>query len=264
MIVHPFDTVAADYDRGFSESWLGRALREMVRARLAESFKVGDRILELNCGTGEDALWLAQRGIEVVATDVSSQMLAIAERKVSERGLTGKVQTRRLDLAHPELDSFEAKFDGAFSNFGGLNCVADLRPVAEMLREVVKPGGKLIFVIMSRWCAWEIVWHLMHWQPRTAFRRLKRQGIEAKIGHSRIQVWYPSLRSVKQTFEPGFKPVGATGLGVFLPPSYLAPVIAKRPRLCRLLYYLEDAAASLFPFTHLADHMIIELERKEV
>lgn len=263
MIVHPFDTVAADYDREFSESWLGRALRGIVRSRLAESFKAGDRILELNCGTGEDAVWLAQQGIEVVATDVSNQMLAITERKVSRHGLSGKVQTKQLDLVRPELDSFATKFDGAFSNFGGLNCVADLRPVAEMLREAVKPCGKLIFVIMSRWCAWEIVWHLIHWQPRTAFRRLKRQGIEASIGHSRIHVWYPSLRSVRQTFKPDFELVGTTGLGLFLPPSYLAPVIAKRPHLCRLLSRLENAAASLFPFTHLADHVIIELERKQ-
>src|SRR5574341_1364692 len=62
---HPFDAAALTYDEIFTQRRLGSWLREMVRERLP--FQPGDHILELGCGTGEDALWLAQRGISVTA-----------------------------------------------------------------------------------------------------------------------------------------------------------------------------------------------------
>ena len=262
-----FDQVAADYDRAFTETQLARQLREIVWSRLAASFKPGDRVLELNCGTGEDATWLAQRGVYVVATDVSPEMLAVTARKAASRGVANRIETHTLDLASPLSqvlgEGAGVWVDGALSNFGGLNCVRDLHPLAEMLRDVVKPGGALILVPLSRWCASEMAWHLLHLQPRVAFRRLRREGVDARIGGDTVHVWYPSIGSIRRTFEPAFKLRRVTGLGVFLPPSYLEPVVAKRPRLFRLLARLEQATASHFPFTVIADHVILEFERVE-
>ena len=47
-------------------------LRGRVWQTLERTFTPGQHILELACGTGEDALWLAQRGIQVTATDGSA------------------------------------------------------------------------------------------------------------------------------------------------------------------------------------------------
>src|SRR3990172_1699331 len=99
----PFGRIAADYDRAFTETQLARRLREIVWSCLAARFKTGDRVLELNCGTGEDATWLAGRGIYVVATDVSPEMLAVTARKALSRGVANRIEARLLDLARPQL-----------------------------------------------------------------------------------------------------------------------------------------------------------------
>ncbi|HEX5164835.1 MAG TPA: methyltransferase domain-containing protein, partial [Thermomicrobiales bacterium] len=83
----PFDSVAAGYDDAFTSHQLGHWLREMVWQRMAASFAPGQHVLELGCGTGEDALWLAQRGVHVTATDASPAMLAETRRKVERAGL---------------------------------------------------------------------------------------------------------------------------------------------------------------------------------
>lgn len=274
-----FDSIAAEYDREFTHTPLARVLRVMVWSRLSANFKAGDHILELNCGTGEDAAWLAQHGMTVVATDVSTAMLEVAQQKAQRVGVSQWIEIRWLDLtgAQMGLEAFtgsawlaipakasssdRVRFDGVLSNFGGLNCVRDLRPLASMLSEVVKPGGRLILVPMNRWCLWESIWHGLHLQPCMALRRLRRDGVDANVGATQTHVWYPSLRSLRQVFGPTFKLRRVIGLGVFLPPSYLEPVVAKRPRLFNLLTRLERGTAARFPFNRLADHVILEFER---
>ena len=275
-----FDSIAAEYDREFTHTLLARVLRERVWSRLSANFKAGDHILELNCGTGEDAAWLAQHGMTVVATDVSTAMLEVAQQKAQRVGVSHWIEIRWLDLtgAQMGLEAFtgsawvakptkasspdRGSFDGVLSNFGGLNCVRNLRPLTTMLSEIVNPGGRLILVPMNRWCVWEIVWHLIHLRPRTAFRRLRQNGIDANIGSGKVHVWYPSIRSLRQVFGPTFKLRRVIGLGVFLPPSYLESVVAKRPRLFNLLTRLERATAARFPFNRLADHVILEFEHR--
>jgi len=73
--MHGFDTLADDYDTAFTGSVLGRALRELVWVRMDRLFKPGERILELGCGAGEDAVHLARRGVHVTALDASARMI---------------------------------------------------------------------------------------------------------------------------------------------------------------------------------------------
>jgi len=175
-----------------------------------------------------------------------------------------------LDAASPDLTPSPSPFlaerergrvDAAFSNFGALNCVRDLQPIADALAEWVQPGGQLVLVLINRWCAWELLWHLLHFQPRVAFRRLRREGVDARLGEGVVHTWYPSIASVQRTFAPAFDLRRAIGLGVFLPPSYLEPVVAQRPRLFQLLARLEHALSKIFPFSRIADHILLEFER---
>jgi ubiquinone/menaquinone biosynthesis C-methylase UbiE len=65
----PFDVLADTYDEVFTRSLLGKAQRAQVWRVLVQAYSTGQRVLEINCGTGEDALFLARRGIAAVACD---------------------------------------------------------------------------------------------------------------------------------------------------------------------------------------------------
>lgn len=256
-----FDSIAAEYDSSFTTTKLGRQLREIVWQQFDGKTLSDKYVLELNCGTGEDAIWLARHGCKVVATDVSSNMLALASRKVEANGLTNKIEFHVLDLAKPELEINNEKFDYVLSNFGGLNCVQDLNPIASYLAEHVKSGGKIILVLMGKWCLWEIIWHGLQGNSAVAFRRFQKTGVTVKFGDNDLHVWYPSVQDVKRSFENSFKLKQITGLGVFLPPTYLEKFIGKHQSLWTFLTLFEQKLAKLFPFKYFADHLIFEFER---
>ncbi|NNJ54292.1 MAG: class I SAM-dependent methyltransferase, partial [Ignavibacteriaceae bacterium] len=68
-----FDSVAENYDATFTQTKIGKAQREIVWGYLESVLIDKDnlKILELNCGTGEDAVWFSKKGHTVLATDVS-------------------------------------------------------------------------------------------------------------------------------------------------------------------------------------------------
>ena len=76
-----FDTIADQYDDIFTHSLIGRAQRNVVWEVLKKTFRRGDRVLELNCGTGEDATFLSKIGVSVHACDASERMIAVAKKR---------------------------------------------------------------------------------------------------------------------------------------------------------------------------------------
>src|SRR5208282_6229160 len=76
-----FDRAAGSYDELFTRSTIGQAQRKQVWERLLRVFAPGERILELNCGTGEDARFLARQGRSIVACDASMEMIEVARRR---------------------------------------------------------------------------------------------------------------------------------------------------------------------------------------
>jgi SAM-dependent methyltransferase len=265
VLAQPFDAAAPSYDTDFTERRLGRWLREAVWGYLGAAFQPGEHVLELGCGTGEDAVWLARRGVRVEATDGSPAMLAAAQRKVAETKVGDRVSFSHLDLNAIGSEfriPHSAFYDGAFSNFGALNCVPDRRPIAEALAGAVRSGGRVVLVVMGPLCPWEWAWHLGHGQAGTAFRRFRR-GVEAHVGDGRtVRVWYPSPRRLCAEFAPEFKHIETVGIGAFLPPSYFAHLVDRWPRMFGGLAKLDSSLGRFFPWTWLNDHYLMVLERK--
>ncbi|GBC83694.1 tRNA 5-carboxymethoxyuridine methyltransferase [bacterium HR11] len=94
----PFDALAVAYDAWFTDRPLGRRLRAVVWECLERVFQPGDRVIDLGCGTGEDAVWLARRGIVVTAVDASAAMLAVARRKAEAAGVADRIEFVQMDL----------------------------------------------------------------------------------------------------------------------------------------------------------------------
>jgi ubiquinone/menaquinone biosynthesis C-methylase UbiE len=255
-----FDRVAHSYDDVFTRSVIGRAQRNQVWQRLLAAFQPGERILELNCGTGEDARFLAQRGRSVVACDASSVMIEVAEgRGKLEAGSAG-IEYRQ--LANEDLTVLlgQDHFDGAFSNFSGLNCVADLQPVARNLAQLVKPGGRVLLCVWSRVCVAELAWFLLHRQVGKAFRRLSGKAA-ARVGGVTIEVSYPTVRTVQRVFIPWFRLESRSAVGLFVPPSYVESWACKHDKLFARLERLDRVFSSLPIFRVTGDHVLLEFVR---
>lgn len=261
-----FDSAASSYDRDFTHTALGRLLRRRVWERLDRSFGPGDRVLELGCGTGEDAIHLASRGVAVLATDSSERMLAVAQAKVTTAGAEDLVRLDQLDVTSVDLQGrlralASEPFDGAFSDFGALNTVSHRYALAEGLGSVMQIGGRLVVVVMGPFCPWEMAWHAAHGEPRAAVRRWRRGGV-ARVGDRiRTRVWYPSPARLRREFAPSFRLVDTAALGVALPPSGLAGVVEHRPRLRAALATAEQVVAGRGWAPWAADHHMTTLER---
>jgi SAM-dependent methyltransferase len=246
-----FDALAPTYDHDFSASPIAQTLRARVHSRLNQHFPPGAHVLELGCGTGEDALHLAQRGVRVIATDASLAMLAATRAKTAHTPL---VQVESLDLT--SLPDDYAKFNGIFANFGVLNCLTKWQPLAAWLANRLPPRGVAAFAVMSPLCVWEAGWHSAHGDFRTAFRRQQRGTT-----FGTLPIHYPSVRHLTADFAPHFRRVHVEPLGLFLPPSDVYGVVERRPRLLRALTALDQRTAQVSQLALFADHYWIEFER---
>lgn len=264
----PFDSLAAAYDDDFTHTQIGRWLRGRVHARLNTLFRAGDHVLELGCGTGEDALHLAGQGIHVMATDASTAMLEITRTKTHENTF---VQVEYLDLTHlpaaaprpSEMDGDWSGYTGIFSDFGAVNVVSDWRALAFWLSTQLAPGGSVAFAVMGRYCLWEMIWHTLHLNFRTAFRRLRgRATFQPNPATPPITIYYPTLNRLQRDFSLWFDVTHIESVGLTLPPSDVYGVIEKRPRLLRLLMNLEKSYSRSRFLTRFADHYWIEFRKK--
>src|SRR4029077_1199115 len=122
-------------------------------------------------------------------------------------------------------DGYPAPFDGALSDFAGLNCIVDLGAVARDLAGLLKPGARMVVCLFGTRCIWEILWYLIHGQPRKAFRRMRSAGDVARLACGMtVRVRYPSVRALTRLFRPEFRLKAWKGVGVAVPPSYVEPL----------------------------------------
>ena len=263
--VRAFDQTARRFDERFGAWRSVAAQRAAVRRYLVSIFPVGSRLLELGAGTGEDAVYLLERGYHVTATDGSPRMVELACHKVRAAGF-GPTRATVEQLVLEEIGGYAAggehgPYDGAYSNFAALNCLADLRPLGSPLARLVRPGGSLVLVLFGPCSVGETVVELLRGRPSAAFRRLRRRDAPARLGGERFDVWYPSPRAVARALAPYFRRRAMRGIGILVPPSAAEPWISKFPRFVSALGAADRLLSA--PFALLADHVLIHLERTE-
>jgi hypothetical protein len=152
-------------------------------------------------------------------------------------------------------------FDGAFSNFSGLNCVDDLSAVARHLVRLVRPGGFLVLCLSTRFCLWESIWYLTRGDLARAVRRWKGRAV-GSLGETSIRVQYPTLRDIRRKFHPGARLVSCRGVGVTVPPSYVEHLARRFPRVLNAMQAV-DRVISSWPLCRVTgDHMLLVFERE--
>ncbi len=261
-----FDTVAVEYDGIEARNAIMSWMRLRVQAAALSVFSPGSRLLEAGCGTGTDALFFAQQGYHVVAADPSAEMLAAACVKISAAGYAHTVDFVRSFAEHllSSLPASSHPFDGLFSNFGALNCLADLRPFAHAAARLLRPGAKMLINIMPPVCPWEIFYYLSKRKPTQAFRRwcgrTKNGGIPVAVHGRLVQTYYHSAQEIRRACAGHFSCAAQFALGLFMPPPYLQRV-AEHRRLLKIMQRMEERLAS-WPFLRgMGDHFVMILQR---
>lgn len=258
-----FDRAAASYQGDYAANPIMAWLEEDTFGQLCRLFPAGSRLLEIGCGPGAMAVRLAEAERAVVACDISPAMIAQAER----RAAISPAQTRLTWLVAPagEIGArVQGSFDGAYSNFGPLNCEPELDRFAASLARLLRPGAALLCSVMNRTCAWEIAWGLGRLRPREAFRRFGRGWQIARMSAgpgepaTEFPVRFYSPREFAALLEPYFRTERIEGYPVILPPPYLAH---RFPRALRRLEGVERRMRRLPGLRGLGDHFLIVASR---
>lgn len=241
-----FDLLAAQYDHAWTNSGSGRLQRNAVWRHMLPLFHAGDRVLDLGCGTGEDARELASRGVHVLGLDASSEMVRIARH----RGVDARL------LTIEAIDTLSRKFDGVISNFGALNCVHPLAPLRPPLARLIRPGGYLAVCVMGRFCALESLHFLRRFCFRKAARRWSGETFAKTLG---LRAYYPFAGQLRRCLAPEFQLVSRTGIGLVVPPSYVDGIaedsLEQRDRIDQRIAHLPVLRA-------MADHQLFTFIRR--
>jgi ubiquinone/menaquinone biosynthesis C-methylase UbiE len=253
-----FTKQSAIFDSLEEENEILHWMREQVHAHCLLYFKPGNSILELNCGTGIDALFFARHGMHVHATDISEGMLNELRKKVDKNNFEDRISVQH--CSYLELHILPAeKYDHVFSDFGGLNCVPDIEKVVAQFKSILKPGGTVTLVVMPPVCPWEML-TVLKGNAKTAFRRFRKNGAESNVEGVGFTTYYFSPSRLIKSFGKDFKKIDLQGLSCLVPPPYMERFPKKYPGLFKSLKKAEKKMSRMFPFNSWADHIILTMQ----
>lgn len=260
----PFDHIASSYDSLFTRSAIGQMQRKRVWKYIENVLPElkGFEMLELNCGTGEDAMLFGEGGFNIVATDISEEMLKVTEKKAEQCSMQNKISSHYLDLESLNETLFDKKFDLIFSNFGGINCVnpESLKTLFKKLPSLLNPGGRFIGVVMPRFCAWETIFFLLRFQFKKAFRRFSSKESLSDLHGPNMKTWYYHPSQITGWTKEHFRVVSLRPIGVALPPAYLERFFTVKKRWLLRLNNIEKRLSRSSLFSGMADNYVIDLQ----
>ncbi|WP_298419111.1 class I SAM-dependent methyltransferase [uncultured Kordia sp.] len=255
-----FDIAASQYDSIFTYSNIGKAQRKLVFKYINPIIKQEKKrsILELNCGTGADAIEFAKLNHDVIATDISSGMIEKAKAKAHPENVTFKVQ----DINTITKDTFNKKFDFIFSDFGGLNCLSkkQLTTFLETSTGLLNPKGKLVMIIMPKHCLWERLYFNLKGDRIKANRRNTNKSVIANVDGVGVETWYFNPKEIIELAPSNYTKGLIKPIGLTIPPSYLEnSFLAKTPFLS--IFKGLDSILTHSSLAKYADHFLIELQK---
>lgn len=251
-----FDTVATEYDQHFTESTIGRLQRDRVHQYFTRYFAYDARldILELNGGTGEDALWLAEQGHQVTYSDISASMLEVAKAKHSDQQIDHSI----VDLRRFHEFKTNKAFDLIFSNFGGINCVniQELSDLDLAFARILKPDAGLILVVMPKETWLHRVYNII--KNRKEKKRSDKVPTEINVAGKLVNTYFFNHEDVVRVF-PSFRCQDIIPIS-FLP-SYFDQGMMKNRILSGILLNLDRLMINFRYLSNRADHFLIHLRK---
>jgi ubiquinone/menaquinone biosynthesis C-methylase UbiE len=233
-------------------------MRQQVRKHALKYLRTNDKILELNSGTGLDAEFFAKKGFSVHCTDLSDGMIEQMKKKFTSGEFSDKITIHQCSFT--ELDKIEnRKFDFIFSNFGGLNCISDLRESTKFFPSLLNENGRVCLVVLPPVCPWELI-QLFRGKIKFAFRRFKKGGTMANVEGVKFKTYYFSAKNVLRSLGNDFKLIKLEGLAVLTPIPQMEKIPKKFPTLAKFLNKMDEGISGVYPFNQIGDHLIVTAE----
>ena len=259
---HAFDGVASAYDRSNTGCRILCQMRARTMAAVTRHVPTSSNLLDLGCGPGADAEWMARRGHTVTAVDWSPAMVHQARLRVRRAGLRSRVDVRHVGI-HELAAMSPATFDGAWSNFGPLNCVPSLPAAASLIAQRLRPGGVLVASVIGRVCPWEIVIHARRRDWTRVGARFSRDMVPVPLDGRTVWTRYYSPGAFARVFDAaGFTRIDLRALGLCVPPPYAQGFADRHPALVSGLQAVDDCIGGWPGFRGMGDHFLIVLRKR--
>ena len=258
-----FDKQSGLFDELFSGNPIIQYKRQRVRAHVNSIIHPSSQILELNSGTGDDAIYFASLGHTLNTTDISPGMQKIRVQKILASGMERMITNECCSFTKLDELRHRGPYDHIFSNFGGLNCTNDLAKVLDSFFGLLRPGGGVTLVIMPRFSIWEVAL-ILKGKRKTAFRRFSgKKGTTARIEGELFTCWYYNPSFIIRHFQEKFELIRLESVCLFVPPSYMDYFPKKYPRLYSVLIKFENVLSSSWPWNRMGDYFIISLRKRD-
>lgn len=210
------------------------------------TLKPGSHVLDIGCGTGEDALWLAGQGHVVRGMDSSAAMVDIASAKAARTGSPATFECRSVESLRTE----SLRFDAVLSNFGALNCV----PLTEwtgIVPGLLRSGGRGFVVLMGQ-----------RPLPATlrggAPSRPRGSGVEVRVGTGVVTTYYEPVSAVIASLSTRARVARAEALGCLIPGPGYADFPRRHPLVTGILAMGESVLRQAPLFRGWGDHTLFE------
>ena len=267
-VAHGYDQITTTYDDVEAANWVGRRLRRVMQAALFRTFLPGQQVVEIGCGTGIEAIALAERGVDVVATDLSADMVRLVREKAAAKGLSN-LETRTLG-AHEVgalQDEFGAEFDGAYSHGGVLNMDPRIEDAAAGVTRLIRPGGRFLCTVVNQTSLFEALFYPLVLRPRKGYRRLGRDIPIPITRHEDFSKYvvttrFYSPRQFVHFFDGAFRLRRLEGLQILLPPWNLSDWLDRFGTLANAVEAIENRIGGRRPFNSWGSIFLADLERR--
>ena len=256
-----FDSVATDYDGALGNNALAQRIRNRTMDAVRRNVSPRSRLLDLGCGTGLDAKYLASSGYFVTAIDWSGEMVRRTQNRIAESNLQENIEVNHLGFH--QLDKLQPYFfDGVYSDLGALNCAENMDELAASLARILKPRGKLIASVIGRVCPWEWLLYSSKGQWKRAGLRAQRGMVPVPLNGRTVWTRYFSPHEFESIFaRTGFKLVSLRTLSLFVPPPYMIRLAERHPAMVDFLQSMDDSIGSWPLFRNWGDHFLIVLQK---
>ncbi len=135
-----YDQLAGRYDSLMAAS---KIYRNKLWTAYRRTFRAGEHIIDLGCGTGTDSMYLAGLGCRITALDISPNMLAQFRNK-----LMGDERESLITIMEADIDDLSTldlrQADGVVSGFAAINTVNNLKSMADALYDLLNRHGRMI------------------------------------------------------------------------------------------------------------------------